>query len=556
MLFARLLRTVVRAPIRWCACVRSAVFALAESYFERFETTPTGRILNRFSRDIQTIDTELPGSLLTFISSLAAAIAAVLTVSIILPAFLVPASVIGLTYYVLTIGYLSTSRDLRRMESTTRSPVFSGFADMLDGITTVRAFSAEKRFLHALHAKLDKTHTFLWNMWMLNRWLAVRIDVLGSTSVYVTTLIALSGWIDVGMAGLTITLSMSFTSSVYWTCRFLTQLEMDLNSVERVVEYCDLPSEPPLIVEGHRPPAFWPSNSDSGTFVSVENLEIAYAMELEPVLHDVSFSLAAREKIGLLGRTGSGKSTLAMSFLRFIEPREGRIVVDGIDIATIGLQDLRSRITFIPQDAVLFSGTIRYNLDPFGDYTDDDCWDALRRVHLISESRNSHASSREPSRSSSPIADSAGEATSTSSTMAMVAEGRVVITLETQVSSGGANFSQGQRQLIALARALLRQSSMIIMDEATASVDFETDSKIQATIRKEFSNSLLLTIAHRIRTIIDYDRLLVLDAGRVAEFDTPINLLNKDSGIFKDMCLKSGTYQEFYDAAAKKAAVQ
>ncbi|KZT57684.1 hypothetical protein CALCODRAFT_273206 [Calocera cornea HHB12733] len=542
VLFARLLKTVVRAPIRW------------------FDTTPTGRILNRFSRDMQTIDSELPGSLRASIAFLSAFIAAVLTVGIILPAFLVPALVIGLTYYVLTVGYLNTSRDLRRMESTTRSPIFSGFADMLDGITTVRAFSAEGRFLNALYAKVDKTQTYFWYTWMLNRWLLVRFDSLGALSVFLTTIIALSGWIDVGMAGLTMTLSMTFTMSVYWTCRFVTQLEMDLNSVERVVEYCDLPSEPPLIIEENRAPAFWPSNSDSDHFVSVEKLEIAYAPELEPVLHDISFTLKAREKIGLLGRTGSGKSTLAMSFLRFIDPRKGQIVVDGIAITTIGLQDLRSRITFIPQDAVLFSGTIRDNLDPFGDHTDDDCWDALRRVHLISESRynsrrSSQASSREPSRPSSPMADDASDATPTSVTSAtVVAEERVVITLETQVSSGGSNFSQGQRQLIALARALLRQSAMIIMDEATASVDFETDSKIQATIRNEFSSSLLLTIAHRIRTIIDYDRLLVLDAGKVAEFDTPINLLNKETGIFKDMCLKSGTYQELYDAAAKKAA--
>ncbi|KZO90715.1 hypothetical protein CALVIDRAFT_542481 [Calocera viscosa TUFC12733] len=542
ILFGRLLKTVIHAPIRW------------------FDTTPTGRILNRFSRDMQTIDSELPGSLRSSIAFLSAFIAAVLTVGIILPPFLLPALVIGLTYYLLTVGYLNTSRDLRRMESTTRSPIFSGFADMLDGITTVRAFSAERRFFNALHAKVDRTQTYFWFVWMLNRWLLVRFDSLGALSVFLTTIIALSGWIDVGMAGLTMTLSMTFTMSVYWTCRCVTQLEMDLNSVERVVEYCDLPSEPPLIIEGHRPPAFWPSNSDSDHFVMVENLEIAYSNELEPVLHDVSFKLAAREKIGLLGRTGSGKSTLAMSFLRFIDPRKGQIVVDGIDITTIGLQDLRSRITFIPQDAVLFSGTIRDNLDPFGEHTDDDCWDALRRVHLISESRyNSHrssqASSREPSRPSSPTADTASDATPTSVTSAtVVAEERVVITLETQVSSGGSNFSQGQRQLIALARALLRQSAMIIMDEATASVDFETDSKIQATIRNEFSSSLLLTIAHRIRTIIDYDRLLVLDAGRVAEFDTPINLLNKQSGIFKDMCLKSGTYQELYDSAGKKAA--
>jgi len=249
-----------------------------------------------------------------------------------------------------------------------------------------------------------------------------------------------------------------------------------------------------------------------------------------------------------------------MSFLRFIDPRKGSIVIDGIDITTIGLQDLRSRITFIPQDAVLFSGTIRDNLDPFGDHSDDECWDVLYRVHLISETRHSsrrgsQAPSRATSRPGSPTeGDEIVAVASSSASVTVVSEDRVVISLETQVSSGGANVSQGQRQLIALARALLRRSSMIIMDDATASVDFETDSKIQATIREEFSNSLLLTIAHRIRTIIDYDRLLVLDEGKVVEFDTPLNLLKKDSGIFKNMCLKSGNYQELYDAAERKAA--
>jgi len=257
-----------------------------------------------------------------------------------------------------------------------------------------------------------------------------------------------------------------------------------------------------------------------------------------------------------MGRTGSGKSTLAMSLLRFVEPTKGRIILDGIDVSQIGVQDLRSRVTIIPQDAVLFSGTIRDNLDPFGEHTDEDCYDALSRVHLLSGSRqasqkSSRAPSRAGSRAASPEADAEGSRSITS--MTAVAEERSALTLETKVSTGGANFSQGQRQLIAMARALLRNSSVIIMDEATASVDFETDAKIQTTIRNEFQNSLLLTVAHRIRTVIDYDRLLVLDAGRVAEFDTPYNLLQKEDGIFKNMCLQSGMYQELLETAEKKA---
>jgi len=249
-----------------------------------------------------------------------------------------------------------------------------------------------------------------------------------------------------------------------------------------------------------------------------------------------------------------------MSLLRFVDPASGRIVIDGIDISKIGLHDLRSRITFIPQDATLFSGTLRDNLDPFGEHEDSECLDVLQRVQMIGQTPVSSAPSSlmpsgQVSRSASVMGRN-GEDHDDSPLAASTPTGvdsRIAITLDTQVSPGGTNFSQGQRQLIAMARALLRRSSIIILDEATSSIDFSTDAKIQATIREEFTESLLVTVAHRLRTVIDYDRLIVLDKGQIAEFDTPWNLLQKEDGIFKNMCLKSGSLAELEALARAKA---
>ncbi|KAL1733355.1 hypothetical protein EV714DRAFT_246810 [Schizophyllum commune] len=540
---------------------RRLLFVVVHATFRFHDTTPQGRMLNRFGKDIETIDTSLASSLQAVNSSLASFFAAVLTIAVVFPAFLFPAIVIGFVYRECAVGYLNTGRDLRRLESNTRSPIFSDFAELLDGIVTVRAFAAEKRFMDNLHKKIDTTTKCYYVFWMTNRWLLLSFDSLGALSVLITTIFAISSF-NAGLAGLCITSAMSFTMSVYWACRFWTALELDLNSVERVVEYLDLPQEPPAVIEDHRPPAYWPS-ANSESLVSVEDLWIRYSPELPPVIQNVSFNLRGGERVGLLGRTGSGKSTLAMSLLRFTDPSSGRILIDGIDITTIGIQDLRSRITFIPQDATLFSGTLRDNLVSFNEHEDSEIRDVLERVGMTGGSTHpsraaSAASSRAPSRPESPTngmitpdhqLDATFPSSSASSIMTDV-DARTTVTLDTQVSAGGTNFSQGQRQLIAMARALLRQSSVIILDEATSSIDFATDKKIQQTIREEFTNSLLITVAHRLRTVIDYDRLIVLDKGQVVEFDTPLNLIEKEDGIFRSMCLKSGQFAEL-EAAAK-----
>ncbi|KAL1948407.1 hypothetical protein VTO73DRAFT_12482 [Trametes versicolor] len=542
ILFDKLLRTVVRATMRW------------------HDVTPQGRMLNRFSKDVETVDTSLAGTLQSVNQSLALFAVSMFTVIAVFPLFVFPAAILGFFYRRAAIAYLNTGRDIRRMESNTRSPIFANFSELLEGIVTVRAFGAEQRFLDDLYKKVDLTTQMWYTFWMTNRWLLLTFDTLGATGILATTLFALSGYVDAGLAGVCITSAMSFTNSVYWACRFWTALELDLNSVERVVEYLDLPQEPAAIIESNRPPAYWPSSTSTNkdSLLVVEDLVIKYAPELPAVIQGISFSLKAKERVGLLGRTGSGKSTLAMSLLRFADPASGRIVIDGIDISTIGLYDLRSRLTFIPQDATLFSGTLRDNLDPFSEHTDAECLDVLNRVQMLTDSQlaSQHAS-REASRAASragSLPEHEREPTIASvSTSPTETEGKTVITLDTQVSPGGTNFSQGQRQLIAMARALLRRSAIIILDEATSSIDFATDAKIQATIREEFGDSLLLTVAHRLRTVIDYDRLIVLDKGELAEFDTPLNLIQKEGGIFRSMCLKSGTFAELEAAAKEKA---
>ncbi|KAJ7187807.1 hypothetical protein C8R46DRAFT_876839 [Mycena filopes] len=531
----------------------------------KFISSTAGRMLNRFGQDFATIDSRLAFSLQQVNTALSGFFVSILTVTVVFPPFLLPASIIAFLYRSLAIGYLSTGRDLRRMESNNRSPIFSDFGEVLAGIVTVRAFSVEKRFMENFFKNLDKMNKTWYAFWMTNRWLLLNFDFLGTlslafaqrwlltNSVFTTALFAVAMLHDdAGLAGLAITSALSFSESVYWACRFWTGLELDLNSVERVVEYLDLPQEPPAIIESNRPPAYWPSSSGNDTLMSVENLAVKYSPELPAVLQDISFTLKAGERIGLVGRTGSGKSTLAMSMLRFVR----KIIVDGIDISTIGIHDLRSRITFIPQDATLFSGTLRDNLDPFGDYEDTVCMDVLHRVHLIQDAGASQSTSRMASAAASPRGSRPASIhqadTSDSISTFTNPDAKTTLSLETQVSAGGTNFSQGQRQLIAMARALLRRSAIVVMDEATSSVDFATDSKIQKTIREEFTGSLLITVAHRLRTIIDYDRLLVLDKGRVVEFDTPLRLMQKEDGVFRGMCLKSGTFSELQAVAKAK----
>jgi ABC-type multidrug transport system fused ATPase/permease subunit len=491
-----------------------------------FDTTPVGRILNRFGKDITTIDLQISRSASFLIECTTGIAASIIIISAITPQFLIVAFGISGVYFLIGTYYLRISRELKRLNSVSRSPIYSHFTESLTGVTTIRAYGVQEEFMVTVYRKIDAYIAPFYFLWMSNRWLYARIEFTGAFVILFTGifLIINISTIDAGMAGISLFYARSFLENIYWFIRQYTQVEMNLNSVERVQEYLEIDQEPPSVIEGHRPPAAWPTTAS----IEIEDLVIRYAPELDPVLHGISFKTKPHEKVGIVGRTGSGKSTMALSFFRFLEPSSGSISIDGIDITKIGIQDLRSRMTIIPQDAILFSGTIRTNLDPFNEHSDEELWESLDRAHLT---RPSQRLKKDSPVSSSSNTVNGEEGHSVSS----------ITRLEQKVSDGGNNFSQGQRQLLCLARALLKNSKLIIMDEATASVDFETDSKIQDTIRQEFTNSALLTIAHRLHTIIDYDRVLVLEQGKVIEFDTPYNLIQANS-VFRSMCEKSGEF--------------
>ncbi|KAJ2800586.1 Transporter of the ATP-binding cassette (ABC), partial [Coemansia guatemalensis] len=535
VLHERLVHTVLRAPVRF------------------FDTTPVGRLINRFSKDMETIDQSLSSSLAIFITELTASAAILVVISVITPAFILGAIFITVTYWIIGVLYLSASREIKRFESVTKSPIYTHFGETLNGVSTIRAYGQEGRFKKANYSKIDDNIRPFIYMWGANRWLSIRVDLAGAFVSCLAGLLALTatgGRMDAGLAGMSLSYALDFTQHILWVVRFYSINEMNLNSVERVVEYLDVTPEAPVTIPDRVPPAEWPAEGR----ISVENLVLRYAASLPPVIHGISFEVRPREKVGIVGRTGAGKSSLTLAMLRIVEASAGRIVVDGVDISQIGVGDLRSQLTIIPQDPVLFTGTIRSNLDPFNKHSDSELWLALRRAHLLGDEGGSAAAMS----SASTISEHGMAVGSSSSSIirhegtTAVGLGRTISGLDMAVTENGSNFSQGQRQLIALARALVKHTRVIILDEATASVDFDTDAKIQATIRNEFTESTLLCIAHRLRTIVDYDRVLVLDQGRVVEYDTPYRLLGKSEGVFRHMCLRSGEYDYLIAAAERK----
>ncbi|KAG0292891.1 hypothetical protein BGZ96_003540 [Linnemannia gamsii] len=521
-----------------------------------FDTTPIGRIVNRFSSDISTIDDDVSNGLQGLFGSFVTILGIIFIISVNMPLFMIPAVFIVVVYGIIGALYVPVSRDLKRLNSNSRSPILNHFNEALNGLPTIRAYGFEKRFLTKNLTNQDNNNRTFILLWATNRWLHWRVDIAGAMVAFTTGILILQnyGKIEPGWAALSLTYALMFTGTIVWLIRIYAQNEMNLNSVERVAEYMNLEEEPAAIIEGSRPPASWPHAGE----IVVDHLTMKYALDAPAVIKDVSFRIKAGEKVGVVGRTGSGKSTFAISLFRFMDPVGGTITIDGIDICKIGLQDLRSNLTIIPQDPILFKGTLRSNLDPFGEREDRELWEALRRSHLIPDTKPSsalpsHRNSLDLTGTDVPQVKSP---TGSLKGAAKALESETVdpskITLDTPVKENGSNFSQGQRQLIALARALVRQSKIIVMDEATASVDFETDLKIQGTIREEMANSTILTIAHRIRTIADFDRVLVMNAGEVAEFDKPLTLMNQPDSIFRSMCERSSEFDALLAIAEEK----
>ncbi|KAH6587360.1 hypothetical protein BASA50_001289 [Batrachochytrium salamandrivorans] len=544
---------------------RKLISRIKQAPMRFFDTTPLGRIINRLTKDVSACDVEIGMGLGNTMFNTLYILFVLCTIGVVVPGFLVGILPVAYGYYRIGMYYIRTSRSLKRLDSISKSPIFSHFSESISGVTTIRAYCQRQRFIDENIKRVERYNRVSYSLFVSSYWLFIRIQLAGAMVVFLSGVFVIYSGINPGFAGLCLSLSMTLTDILINFVRNLSWLEMSMNSVERINEYLSIEQEAPAIIPDHRPPSNWPSDG----VVSIRSLSMKYSADGPNVLHNISVDFNAREKIGVVGRTGAGKSTLALAFYRIMEPSHGTIIIDGVDISEIGLRDLRSNMTIIPQDPVLFSGTVRYNLDPFGTMDDADLWSALGRAHLtesgmtLSQSDDSlSASATNNVTESGAIAVENDNVADDGRLKPQQPKSQFSVNLDTVVAEGGSNFSQGQRQLLCLARALARQSRVILLDEATASVDPETDFRIQATIRTEFSASTVITIAHRLKTIMDYDKIVVLDKGELVQFGTPSQLItqvagdptssgSETTGIFRTMCEETNELVELMAIADK-----
>ena len=476
------------------------VFSARMSFFE---STPTGRILNRFSKDLDEIDSQLP-----ILSNGAMQNTFIILLSVFFVAYVFPYLLIAIFVQLLMFGTINrvfnrTVREVKRLENISRSPLISHLGSSVQGLTTVHAFKKQDEFRSQFFSLLNQNTVCLQAFQSTSRWLGVRLDYIVVSLLTLTALMVVLTREDTpaALGALALTYIAQVSSSLQFTVRLYAESEARFTSVERLNYYAEKlePEESPD-AETVGVPEDWPSEGR----IEFKDVSLRYREDTPRVLHKLKFEIGKCEKIGVVGRTGAGKSSLAVCLFRLVEIEEGQILVDGVDISDVQLSTLRSRLAIIPQDPVLFVGTIRYNLDPFNNFSDSEVWDVLEKTHLKQ----------------------------------MVTE--LQGGLQTKVIENGENFSVGERQLLCMARALLRHSKILILDEATASIDSETDKLVQKTIRSCFSDCTLLTIAHRINTVMDSDRILVLQDGYVAEFDTPTSLLSRPKSLFAQLVAAAG----------------
>lgn len=466
-----------------------------------YDTTPIGRIINRFSKDIYVIDEVIPHTILMFLATFFTSISTMIVIVSSTPLFAVVIIPLAFIYFFVQRFYVATSRQLKRLESVSRSPVYSHFSETITGASIIRAYGRQGSFVQLSDSKVDANQKSYYPGIVSNRWLGIRVEFVGNCVVLFAALFAVIGRenLSPGLVGLSVSYALQVTMSLNWMVRMTSDLETNIVAVERVKEYSETETEAPWNIEDKKPPEDWPSRGE----VEFSNYSVRYRPGLDLVLKNLSMSVKGGEKVGIVGRTGAGKSSMTLCLFRILEAAEGIINIDGVNISEIGLHNLRSMLTIIPQDPVLFSGTLRMNLDPFDKYSEDELWKALELSNL-----KKFVSSQTEK-------------------------------LDYECSEGGENLSVGQRQLVCLARALLRKTRILVLDEATAAIDLETDDLIQMTIRTQFEDCTVLTIAHRLNTIMDYTRVLVLDKGKIAEFDTPTGLIAA-RGIFYGMAKDAG----------------
>ncbi|KAF5360291.1 hypothetical protein D9758_009169 [Tetrapyrgos nigripes] len=482
---------------------RTAFNRVLRSPVSFFDTTPMGRIQSRLSKDQDTLDMILSmtlSQLLTRISSVLGTIGLVFYVFPYLGIIFVPLS---LGYFLVQTYYRRTSIETKRLDSLMRSALYSSYSETLTGLSTIRAYQEQTRAVSDAQNGLDMENRAYYMTISIQRWLSIRLDLFGNILIFGIALFAAGFRTSANPSniGVVLTYTLSITQLFSDMVSMIAQNEQNLNAVERILVYSELPSEGEATTSNDPPPA-WPANGE----VRFSNAQMAYRPGLPLVLKDVSFHINAGEKVGVVGRTGAGKSSLVQALLRMAELQEGKIEIDGVNTRNIGLDTLRSRLALVPQDSVLFLGTLRENLDPTGMRTDAELISLLQRAWLLPKEG-----------SVDPVIEAK-------------------FSLDSTVGDEGSNFSAGEKQLLALCRALVKNSRIIILDEATSSVDVETDAKIQSTIQTEFAESTLICIAHRLNTIAYYDRIIVMDAGRVAEFDTVLNLYDKEDSIFRSLC--------------------
>lgn len=415
--------------------------------------------------------------------------------------------------------------------------VFSQFNEAISGTASIRAYGLEAHFTKRIQAAIDNMDSAYFLTYSNQRWLNVRLDAVGWLMIFVTGILVVTSRFDVdpSISGLVLSYILSIAQMLQFTIRQMAEVENGMNSTERLHYYgTQLEEEAPLHLQ--KVDDSWPSSGQ----ISFSDVKMRYRQGLPLVLQGLSMDVRGGERIGIVGRTGAGKSSIMYALFRLSELSGGSIKIDDVDIATVGLHDLRSRLAIIPQDPALFRGTIRSNLDPFNEHVDLELWSALRQSRLLEETAtpDSTSDAESPTSSSTPSDQAQNQAQSQSQS-----QSQSRIHLDAVVEEDGLNFSLGQRQLMALARALIRNSRIIVCDEATSSVDFETDQKIQETMAQGFKGKTLLCIAHRLRTIINYDRICVMDKGQIAELDTPVNLWEA-GGIFRGMCERSGITRE------------
>ena len=472
-----------------------------------FDITPTGRLINRFSKDQDSIDSQLPSFLAEFTESVVFLTSIVILCAVYAPIFLVAMVPLSYVFYRFRVFFSSSSHELKRMQAVSRSPMYSMFSETLEGLSHVRAFDKKKEFQSAFQKLTDHNAKMFFYSFMLLPYSILRMDLIGSFLILSVSvaLVLLRDNVDAASAGLAIAYSLQVMGRLQMTVSCSIETENHMVAVERLKELAEMPQEKQCVKKQMKIPTIWPTDGA----IELKNVVVRYRPNLPLVIQNVSVSIPGGKSVGVCGRTGSGKSTLLSCLLRLIELEKGSITIDGIDIASVPLNRLRQSIAVIPQDALMFSGTVRDNLDPTGTVTDEKLCSVLKQTFMLD------------------VITSLAKQTNANYNVDQNV-------LNAKVSEGGSNFSVGERQLLSIARGILFDAKIIILDEATSNVDGESDAKIQKVLRDVFVGGTSLTIAHRIETIADSDIILVLDQGTVAEFDSPKKLLQRDS-IFRQL---------------------